>query len=309
MKINYPIKYAAMPIIEQVGWSNGFHEQERKYDIVCYIVSKCYLISDLTKYNEDGSSLKEYEVVFPYQLINDSKWQRCIPTFNLINANCTNSNKVDMLFDSYEEALNYVSFKNEKLCESTWINIPYSKDMLEKIHSKRDEFYEKLTRFRVLEEQIQLNTEDMQIGKNKKLNNVIEFENNSGRILPCSIYEILSLYEKERFVVCTISYEQYDKLKSIINGIDLVIKNKQSFFKEIKNVFFKLVFEGNCFIQSNSINSGFKLEKIGREILENIDDETIIFYTTETMEDLFNSYKTHSIIDLKDLQGSKLKRK
>ena len=39
MKINYPVKYAAMPIIEQVGWSHGLHELERKYDVVCYIIN------------------------------------------------------------------------------------------------------------------------------------------------------------------------------------------------------------------------------------------------------------------------------
>ena len=40
MKYNYPVKYAAMPIIEQVGWSQGLNELERNYDVICYIVSK-----------------------------------------------------------------------------------------------------------------------------------------------------------------------------------------------------------------------------------------------------------------------------
>ena len=43
MKNNYPIKYAAMPIIEQTGWYPGLHELEREYGIVCYIASK-YII-------------------------------------------------------------------------------------------------------------------------------------------------------------------------------------------------------------------------------------------------------------------------
>ena len=67
MKYNYPVKYAAMPIIEQVGWSQGLNELERNYDVICYIVSKCYLLSDKTKYKENGKKEKEYEVVFPYQ--------------------------------------------------------------------------------------------------------------------------------------------------------------------------------------------------------------------------------------------------
>ena len=49
MKINYPVKYALMPIIEQVGWTHGLHELERDYDVVYYVVSKCYLINDTKK--------------------------------------------------------------------------------------------------------------------------------------------------------------------------------------------------------------------------------------------------------------------
>ena len=37
MELNYPVKYALMPVREQVG---------REYEIVMYIVSKCYLISE-----------------------------------------------------------------------------------------------------------------------------------------------------------------------------------------------------------------------------------------------------------------------
>ncbi len=45
-----------MPMIEQ--------------DVVCYIVSKCYLISDKAKCKENGEGEKEYEAVFPYQKNN-----------------------------------------------------------------------------------------------------------------------------------------------------------------------------------------------------------------------------------------------
>lgn len=111
MKINYPVKYTAMPIIEQVGWNNGLNELERNYDVVCYIVSKCYLLSDLTRYKEDGQSVREYEVVFPYQLGDYNNWKRTIPLFNLYSGNSINSNRVNFVFDSYEEALKYATKK------------------------------------------------------------------------------------------------------------------------------------------------------------------------------------------------------
>ena len=30
MMVNYPIKYALMPIVEQVGWNNGVYGLERR---------------------------------------------------------------------------------------------------------------------------------------------------------------------------------------------------------------------------------------------------------------------------------------
>ena len=42
MEKQYPIKYALMPVIDQIGWEYG----ERKYDIVTNIVSKCYVVEE-----------------------------------------------------------------------------------------------------------------------------------------------------------------------------------------------------------------------------------------------------------------------
>ena len=53
----------------------------------------------------------------------------------------------------------------------------------------------------MLEEQILLHTEDMEIGKSKELTNVIKIVNNSGRVLSCSIYDILQLFDNYGFVL------------------------------------------------------------------------------------------------------------
>lgn len=136
MKYNYPVKYAAIPIIEQVGWSHGMNELERKYDVACYIVSKCYLINDITKYKENGKSEKEYEVVFPYQKEQYYHWQRAEPSFNYNHA-CTNSNFVEKVFDNYEDALDFAIQKNKELCNKTWIYLPYTEDLECQIAEKR----------------------------------------------------------------------------------------------------------------------------------------------------------------------------
>jgi len=317
MKVNYPIKYSIMPIIEQVGWYHGLNELESKYDIVCYIVSKCYLISDLTKYMEDGRSDKQYEVVFPYQPGEFSRWQRVTPSYNLIHEYCTNGNKVDTIFDSYEDALNFVTAKNEELCKKSYIYLPYSENYAVKIQAKKDEFNEKLAEYKLLEEQISLYTKDMEIGANKELTNVIKIENNNGRILSCNIYEILNLFDNEKFVVYSISKEQYNQLTILIgeekvDEIKSIIGTEQGLvIHKTKEDFIKLAIEEGCgayYIQNDRINYDINLDKVTIKTFENIDEDTLIFYTTETIEDLLGSYKKHSEIDLRKAQGTVLKK-
>lgn len=317
MKINYPIKYAAMPIIDQVGWSHGLHELEREYDIVCYIVSKCYLISDLTKYTEDGRSIKEYEVVFPYQPTDFCKWQRVTPTYNLIHGYCTNSNKVDAVFNSYEEALNHVTEKNEKLCEDTWKCLPFSENLMKEIQEKRDEFDARLAEYKVLEQQILSHTDDIKVGENRKLNNVVRFVNNSGKILLCNIYEMLKLFDNDKFVVYNISQEQYASLTKLIDeekidDIKPVIGSTQGLLiHKTKDDVIKLAIEEGCgayYIENNRISYDYKLDKVTQGDFENIGEDVLTFYTTETIEDLLNSYKKHSEIELRQIQNPVLKK-
>lgn len=317
MKINYPIKYAAMPIIEQVGWSHGLHELEREYGIVCYIVSKCYLISDLTKYKEDGRSDKQYEVVFPYPPGEFSRWQRVTPSYNLIHGYCTNGNKIDTIFDTYEDALNFVTAKNEELCKKSYIYLPYSENYAAKIQAKKDEFSEKLAEYKLLEEQILLHTEDMEVGSKKELTNVIKIANNSGKILSCSIYEILNLFDRDKFVVYSISKEQYTNLIKLINKekvdeIKSITGPEQGLvIHKTKEDFIKLAIKEGCgayYIQNNSVNYDVNLDKVTIKSFENIDEDTLIFYTTETIDDLLNSYKKHSEIDLREVKEPVLKK-
>ena len=93
---------------------NNFNLNEIRRNAINLLNEKrCYL----TKYKKDGSTILEHEVVFPYRLSDFSKWKRVFPEYNLYGQ-CTNSIKVDKMFDSYEDALKYVLDKNEKLCEN-----------------------------------------------------------------------------------------------------------------------------------------------------------------------------------------------
>ena len=115
MKNNYPIKYAVIPMIEQVGWENGVCELERKYGTVCYIVSKCYVVEESKKYNINGTTKIEYQVVCPFSEDEYYTWRREEPSYNLVHGHCTNSVITDALFDNLEEAKNAKNQKNDDI--------------------------------------------------------------------------------------------------------------------------------------------------------------------------------------------------
>lgn len=279
MKINYPVKYAAMPIIEQVGWSPGLHDLEREYDVVCFIVSKCYLIKECKNYKENGHVVKEYEVVFPYHHESFNRYERENPTYNIYGP-CTNSNKVDEIFESYEEALNYVTIKNNELGKKTWVYLPYSENYMKKVQAKKDEFNLRLSKYKLLEQQILLSTEDMVIGKNKELSNVIKIDNNNAKICSANIYEVLNLFDDNYFDIYSISQGQYDNLINLIKTDKFNDKNQ-------------VLFEGHLVHNENGI------------LLNHENNEYIglSFYTTESIQDILSTKKEYVEIDLNKKEG------
>jgi len=312
MKINYPIKYAAMPIIEQVGWTHGLHQLEREYDVVCYIVSKCYLISDLTKYTSNGSKNQEYEVVFPYQETEFNRWQRIIPEYNFMNGSCINSNKVDLVFETYEDALKHSITKNKNLIIK---NLKYIS--LSSIQQTKEEFETKLAEYKELEHKILSYTYDLEIGENKKLNGVIKIENNNGKISTFSIYEVLKYYDKNKFVVYNITGEQFSNLEKLIHEgkttdiKSLIAPTQALLINHPKDEFIKFAIEdpnGAYYIKNDLITFSYEIDKVSPSDYENIDEDTIIFYTTETMNDLLISYEIHPVIDLHQEKVNKIKK-
>lgn len=275
MKINYPIKYAAMPIIEQNGFSYGFNELERNCDVVCYIVSKCYLTKEITKYSESGRISKKYEVVFPYQESKFNEYIRVIPEFNLISGDCFNITTVDNIFDTYDEALNFVNKMNKQLCQNTWVLLPFTDDLLKKIEDKKNVFNTRLTRYKNLERKILENTEDLSSDKTKLLDNVLKINNGVTNRLNCSIYDILKLFSSEDFIIVSTSIYDINREKSfdkVINEVDNLLVH----FKD-----------------------DFNLKLVNKEDIA-INDNSLIFYTTESLDDILNSYKKYPTINLDD---------
>ena len=138
-ELNYPIKYAVL----------GIKEQED--EIVAYIAEKVYVISEKVEYFKDGTSKKKYQVVFPFKNRKDYKTGGVTPEFTHYNQ-CYNSDIIDDLYDSYEEAKSISSTLNKKLREDSLVGIDRTiMGWPEKIMSKQRIFDQKLAIYEDLE--------------------------------------------------------------------------------------------------------------------------------------------------------------
>ena len=138
-ELNYPIKYAVL----------GIKEQED--EIVAYIAEKVYVKNEKVEYFKDGTSKKKYQVVFPFKNRKDYKTGGVTPEFTHYNQ-CYNSDIIDDLYDSYEEAKSISSTLNKKLREDSLVGIDRTiKGWPEKIMSKQRIFDQKLAIYEDLE--------------------------------------------------------------------------------------------------------------------------------------------------------------
>ena len=105
MEVNYPMIYAVKPILS-LNW--------KEYgEILGYAVVDSYLISEIKRYNNDGTFRRIYEVVYSW---TENKNENIVPQFNRDNA--TDSNYVDVIFTSLEEARNYRMICNNMLLKN-----------------------------------------------------------------------------------------------------------------------------------------------------------------------------------------------
>lgn len=200
VKNNYPIKYAVMPIIEQVSWVPGLHELERNYDKVGYIVSKCYVLNETKTYNQNGTFKISYEVVFPYRF--DNLKERIDPKLN-------SSNKTDKIFDTYEDARSEVKRKNEEIIRNASKNISWDYNSFKKFEKIQ---IEKFNNLKKLEAKIMEKTEDLIIGVATKKQNIIIVKDDKFILKNESLYDFMKFESSYAFSAYHISQDVYDEL-------------------------------------------------------------------------------------------------
>ena len=135
-EVKYPIKYTLMPL----RVDKTIKEDLKYYYIAGHIVSKAYIKEEKIIHNPDGTSKKEYKVIYPYQIrIEDFENKDQEPIIDFIDE------PVEMtsfeLFDNYEAARCVRERKN--------IDYPDIVDYLE----VEDQLLEKTSEILTIEEQ------------------------------------------------------------------------------------------------------------------------------------------------------------
>lgn len=320
MKINYPIKYTAMPIRidEADNWNNKL-KNEVNYDGLYYIVSRCYLLNESINYNSNGKSFKTYEVVYPYQFYEFNKFKHVTPEDNFYNNCFTNSKKVSAVFDSYEEAFEYATELNEEEIKKYSSLLPFE-EFLKQNDKMKSAFYSTLEEYKLLENQILYYTNNLENMKRKELDDIIVKRNKGIEILPINLYFAIENVNNRNFVAYTITQEQFYKLKELIckedkiESLNKIIDKKDCLLihdgkKNITRIASQNT-DGVYYIDEyQSLHYGDEYSEITEEELKNIGKNVDIIYTTENFEDVINSYKEYKEIDFSKIQGPVLKKR
>lgn len=290
MKNNYPIKYALMPLYEKTGWIRGLNELEREYNVVFYVVSKCYVLGERKKYNIDGNFHIDYEIVFPYKRdnIQNKEWIRTEPQFNF-DYESTNSVIVNKVFDDYSDALNEANLLNKKIRDLS------SNDITQK--------------YKDLEIKIEENTKDLKMNEISKQQTIIVMFEDKDIVCNMSLYNFIVLYCSDYFYVCNVSQADYDLMKNQIKNNGRLDERCSKESMKLKYDRFRYLLandpkenivriancdskkEIGCFYLSNdNMYYDEKMYQFYKDPIFQKNIHGIKVYTTETYEDIIKSY-------------------
>lgn len=298
MKNNYPIKYALMPIYEQVGWSHGLNQLERNYQVVTYIVSKCYVISQTKRYLRNGKSKEEYEVVFPFEKEDYPDWVRVGPEFNVASKS-VNSQIIDSVFETFEDANIAKNELNECLLEEKGTYLPFDEHFFEKIENLKIENNELIAKYQVLESEVDENTKDLEINRKNKEQSVIVIAENRVRIINYSLYQLIELFDEKPFVVLNVTEEEFDLMKGQVKKegkLEDVDYSKFSYLminnpdEEIIRIVDSKQENGSFYLSDGRLYFDKNMTSFQKDISQDYIPDCMIVYTTETFEDVITSY-------------------
>lgn len=288
MKNNKPIRYTTMQVYDSYNYS----------DIPIYIVTKCFLDEEVTKYLMNGKTRKEYKVTFPYSLNN----RNCEYDMQY-NWQDYNRKIVNKVFDNYEDAKRYTDELNKKMLSEKISSV----GILSEVKNIKNYYNKKIKVCEELESKILSNTKFLTLNNNVKNQETIISDDTKTNITDLSIYNIIDLCRNNNFIVYTVSDSVFNTMKEQLNnnnklpvnyGKCLLVNDSKSHEIRIFND------EDKVYILDSDDNLFMKTEE---EInLPSHFDKKI--YTMETYEDIINSYSYGANISVSDIKKKVLKK-
>lgn len=173
MQYNYPIKYSVMPICAYVGenltnnhalniYNSIVRYGYQHLEIIGYVVSKCYIFSEINSFLSDGTTNTSYEVVFPYQKVDykgREAYRKVEPT--------RYDTEIGEIYDTVEEAVLAKNELNKIVLSEELSRIPKNKNYQENIKLIQQAFEKRIKRLNELETEIAENTKEMIVSENQ----------------------------------------------------------------------------------------------------------------------------------------------
>ncbi len=288
MKNNQPIKYTTMQVYDSINYN----------DIPIYIVTKCFLNEEVTKYLMNGTIKKEYKVMLPYTF--NSRTNEYDMQYNW---QYYNKNVVKKVFDNYEDAKKYTEELNRKMLSEKISSI----GIVSEVKNIKNYYNKKLELCEELERQILSNTKFLNPNNKAKSEEIIISEDTKTTVADLSIYNIIDLCRSSNFIAYTVSENVFNIMKEQLNtnnklplnyGKCLLVNDSVTHEIRIFND------EDKTYILSSNDNLIIE-EKEELNLPSHFDKE---IYTMETYEDIINSYQNGSNISVSDIKKKVLKK-
>lgn len=218
MKNNYPIRYVALPLSENGRWQS---DEGQDRGIICYLVIKCYVVGEETKYFREGKVSKEYKVVPTYGTTFPHIFQMTEPKYDIDdyldyeNIKYTNYLCTKNVFEKLEDAEKYRDDRNKEIDEIVVSAAPKWANLKEK-------FKKTIEKFRELEEDFEENTKELPTDERKKhKQNIYGIDNAMGLVEEdISAYSLIDegAYTDHDYAVYTITEEEAKELEQILKN-------------------------------------------------------------------------------------------
>lgn len=288
MKNNQPIKYTTMQVYDIYNYD----------DIPVYIVTKCYLDEEVTKYLMNGKTTKEYKVMLPYTF--NSRTDEYDMQYNWQHYN---KSVVKKVFDNFEEAKKYTEELNKKMLSEKISSV----GIVSEVKNIKNYYNKKIKSCEELERQILSNTKFLNPNNKVKSEEIIISDDTKTTIAGMSIYTAIDLCRNKNFIVYTVSDSVFNTMKEQLNsnnklplnyGKCLLVNDGSTHKVRIFND------EDKTYIlDSNDILITELKEELN---LPSHFDKRI--YTMETYEDIISTYSYGSNISISDIKKKTLKK-